>query len=195
MFFSLFSVNYKKHNDSKNVFAFSRTPTAFISAMVIFYLIAGLLDMIWLSGLNFIFMFGFWVCFILLGLWLYTKYSGDYSEIGEYIDHFADIIWNNVSSSIRIQLCSFFSCWNNLFFCLTGVSTILCDMSSLSDAFSFGSCQRRLKDGPSLMFIFFYFFSLLFLLIFLYFKQLMVWTFIFFQVCAFFFSTIIKICA
>jgi atlastin len=93
----LFSENYKKHNDSKNVFAFSRTPTTFIVSMVIFYVIAGILDTLWLGGINFIFMFGFWVCFGLLFVWLYAKYSGTYAEIGEYIDHFADVIWNNVS--------------------------------------------------------------------------------------------------
>lgn len=64
--------------------------------MVLCYLIAGLLDTFWLGGLNFIFMFGFWVCFALLFVWLYTKYSGDHAEVGEYIDHFADVIWNNV---------------------------------------------------------------------------------------------------
>jgi atlastin len=90
-------VNYKKHNDSKNVFAFSRTPTTFISTMILCYLIAGILDTLWLGGINFIFMFGFWVCFALLFVWLYTKYSGEYAEVGEYIDHFADVIWNNVS--------------------------------------------------------------------------------------------------
>jgi len=88
-------LNYKKHNDSKNVFAFSRTPTTFISCMILCYFIAGILDIIWLGGLNFIFMFGFWVCFVLLIVWLYTKYSGEYSEIGEYIDYFADVVWNN----------------------------------------------------------------------------------------------------
>jgi atlastin len=92
-----FLANYKKHNDSKNVFAFSRTPTTFISSMVLCYLIAGILDTFWLGGINFIFMFTFWVCFVLLFVWLYTKYSGEYAEIGEYIDYFADVIWNNVS--------------------------------------------------------------------------------------------------
>ncbi len=92
-----FLANYKKHNDSKNVFAFSRTPTTFISSMVLCYLIAGILDTFWLGGINFIFMFAFWVCFVLLFVWLYTKYSGEYAEIGEYIDYFADVIWNNVS--------------------------------------------------------------------------------------------------
>lgn len=90
--------NYKKHNDSKNVFAFSRTPTTFIATMVIFYITAGILDTFWLGGMNFIFMFGFWVCFALLIVWLYAKYSGEYPDIGEYIDHFADVIWNNVSA-------------------------------------------------------------------------------------------------
>ena len=97
LFLFSFVVNFKKHNDSKNVFAFSRTPTTFVSSMIICYFIAGLLDTFWLGGINFIFMFIFWVCFILLAVWLYTKYSGEYAEIGEYIDYFADIIWNNVS--------------------------------------------------------------------------------------------------
>jgi atlastin len=92
-----FLVSYKKHNDSKNVFAFSRTPTTFISSMVLCYLIAGILDTMWLGGLTFIFMFAFWVCFALLFVWLYTKYSGEYAEVGEYIDYFADVLWNNVS--------------------------------------------------------------------------------------------------
>ena len=64
--------------------------------MVLCYLIASMLDAIWLGGINIIFTFGFWVCFVLLIIWLYTKYSGEYAEIGEYIDYFADIIWNNV---------------------------------------------------------------------------------------------------
>ena len=92
-----FLENYKKHNDSKNVFAFSRTPTTFIVTMVLCYIIAGILDTLWLGSITFIFMFGFWVGFALLFTWLYTKYSGTYAEIGEYIDHFADVIWNTVS--------------------------------------------------------------------------------------------------
>ncbi|CAF3204704.1 unnamed protein product [Rotaria socialis] len=87
--------NYKKHNDSKNVFAFSRTPTTFISSMILCHFVAGILDTIWLGGINFIFMFAFWVCFFLLFVWLYTKYSGEYADIGQYIDYFADVIWNN----------------------------------------------------------------------------------------------------
>jgi hypothetical protein len=63
--------------------------------MVLCYIIAGILNTFWLGAINFIFMFVFWVCFALLFVWLYTKYSGEYAEIGEYIDHFADVVWNN----------------------------------------------------------------------------------------------------
>ena len=69
--------------------------------MILCYLFAGILDMIWLGGLNFVFMFAFWVCFALLFLWLYAKYSGEYAELGEYIDYFADPIWNNVSETFH----------------------------------------------------------------------------------------------
>ena len=56
-------------------------------------------------------MFAFWLCFVLLSIWLYTKYSGEYAEVGEYIDYFADVIWNNVRETIidgeRKRLCAF----------------------------------------------------------------------------------------
>jgi len=86
---------YKKHNDSKNVFAFSRTPTTFIILMIVSYMISGLLETLWLGGLNFIFMMVFWICFLLLSTWLTTKYSGQYPDVGQYIDHFADLIWSH----------------------------------------------------------------------------------------------------
>lgn len=49
-------------------------------------------------------MFGFWVCFALLIVWLYAKYSGEYPDIGEHIDHFADVVWNNVSRRKSMEM-------------------------------------------------------------------------------------------
>ena len=101
----LFSLeNYKKHNDSKNVFAFSRTPTTFIILMILAYIISGILETLWLGGLNFIFMLIFWMCFILLTAWLTTKYSGQYADVGQHIDHFADMIWTYVRQEDVIDL-------------------------------------------------------------------------------------------
>ena len=156
--FSSFSflVNYKKHNDSKNVFAFSRTPTTFISTMILCYLIAGILDMIWLGGLNFVFMFAFWLCFVLLFIWLYAKYSGEYVELGEYVDFFADVIWNNVRRRKEKRK------EKNKSSNLLGVLSNLFNIFTFSDAFSFGTNSNRMKIFLFIMF--FFFFSACFLL-------------------------------
>ena len=88
--------NYVKHNDSKNIFAFSRTATSLIAIMIITYILSGLLEWFWLGSFVFILNFLFWTCFFLLCAWIYVKYSGEYKEIGEYIDGLADILWRKV---------------------------------------------------------------------------------------------------
>ncbi|CAF0968670.1 unnamed protein product [Brachionus calyciflorus] len=75
--------NYVKHNDSKNIFAFSQW--------------------FWLGSFSFLFNFIFWTCFFLLGAWIYVKYSGEYKEIGEYIDGLADILWRRIYQPLYEQ--------------------------------------------------------------------------------------------
>lgn len=104
--------SYVKHNDSKNIFAFSRTATSLIAIMVLTYIISGLLEWFWLGSFSFLFNFVFWTCFFLLGAWIYVKYSGEYKEIGEYIDGLADILWRRV---ITIDKLIFFSIFIFLF--------------------------------------------------------------------------------
>lgn len=87
---------YVKHNDSKNIFAFSRTATSLIAIMIISYIMSGVLEWFWLGSFSFILNFLFWSCFFLLGAWVYVKYSGEYKEIGEYIDGLADLLWRRV---------------------------------------------------------------------------------------------------
>ena len=92
---------YVKHNDSKNIFAFSRTATSLIAIMVISYLASGILEWFWLGSVSFILTFVFWSCFFLLCGWIYVKYSGEYKEVGEYIDSFADFLWRQVENSSK----------------------------------------------------------------------------------------------
>jgi hypothetical protein len=89
--------SYVKHNDSKNIFAFSRTATSLIAVMTLTYLMSGVLEWFWLGSFSFLLNFLFWSCFVLLFAWVYVKYSGEYKEIGEYIDGLADILWRKVS--------------------------------------------------------------------------------------------------
>jgi atlastin len=92
-------VNYEKHNESKNLFAFSRTATSLIAIMIITYVMSGVLVWFWLGSLAFILDSVFWICFAVLGLWFYVKYSGEYKEVGEYIDYLADYLWKKVSQN------------------------------------------------------------------------------------------------
>lgn len=88
--------SYVKHNDSKNIFAFSRTATSLIAIMILSYVSSGILEWFWLGSFSFILNFVFWSCFGLLVTWIYVKYSGEYKEIGEYIDGLADLLWRKV---------------------------------------------------------------------------------------------------
>ena len=97
-------ISYVKHNDSKNIFAFSRTATSLIAVMIITYLSSGILEWFWLGSFSFLLNFVFWSCFVLLFAWVYVKYSGEYKEIGEYIDSLADILWRKVNISLQIKV-------------------------------------------------------------------------------------------
>lgn len=88
--------SYVKHNDSKNIFAFSRTATSLIAIMILTYVSSGILEWFWLGSFSFLLNFAFWSCFVLLCAWIYVKYSGEYKEIGEYIDSLADLLWRRV---------------------------------------------------------------------------------------------------
>ncbi|KAI3388846.1 hypothetical protein SNEBB_005836 [Seison nebaliae] len=88
--------NYIKHNQSKNVFSFSRTAYTLIFMMAISYLFGSILDALFLGCFAVMFTFLFWISFILLAVWIYCKYSGEMREVGEYIDFVADIIFSNV---------------------------------------------------------------------------------------------------
>jgi hypothetical protein len=100
--------NYVKHNDSKNIFAFSRTATSLIAIMIITYILSGVLEWLWLGSFSFILNFLFWSCFFLLCAWVYVKYSGEYKEIGEYIDGLADILWRKVRTNPNEKILFYF---------------------------------------------------------------------------------------
>ncbi|CAF3265507.1 unnamed protein product [Rotaria sp. Silwood2] len=88
---------FKNNNNSKNVFAFSRTPITLILSMVLCYLMAGVFNILYLNVISFILMFIFFVCFVLLFVWLFTNGQRKYAEINKYINYFTVFLWNNVS--------------------------------------------------------------------------------------------------
>lgn len=92
--------SYIRHNASKNMFALSRTVSSLVAVMVLTYVCSFILDFLWLGSLSFVWNFIFWTCFGLLSAWLYVKYSGEYIEVGEYIDGLTDMLWEKIYQPI-----------------------------------------------------------------------------------------------
>ncbi|CAM6031531.1 unnamed protein product, partial [Sphagnum compactum] len=99
-------VNFKSHNESKNIFTAARTPTTYFIILIIAYLFNGIFG---LFGLTVFGNFTALVMGIALGvlvLWSYIKYSGELHEIGVTIDDFASFLWGNLFNPIWEILCS-----------------------------------------------------------------------------------------
>ena len=93
--------NFRKHNEAKNVFSAARTPAVLFTIVVTAYVVAGILAVFGFetvaSLLNMVM-----VVFLLLMLtWLYVRYTGQHRNVSLIIDHVADAVWDNVSSSLQ----------------------------------------------------------------------------------------------
>ncbi|CAH1792203.1 unnamed protein product, partial [Owenia fusiformis] len=85
--------NFVKHNESKNIFHAARTPATLFAVVVITYMLAGLLGFIGLESLANLVNLVMGVMLILLLTWAYVRYSGNFREVGAFIDQLAEIIW------------------------------------------------------------------------------------------------------
>lgn len=91
-------VNFAKQNDGKNIFYVARTPAMLFVVMFITYMISGITGFIGLSTLAFLANLVTSVALLLLCIWGYVKYYGEFLEAGEMIDLLADALWEEVSS-------------------------------------------------------------------------------------------------
>ncbi|XP_040576520.1 atlastin [Lepeophtheirus salmonis] len=89
-------VQFQSHNESKNIFRAANTPItlgAFACMAYVLSQILSLLGLYFFANLLSSAMVGI---FLLLLAWSYTRYSGDFSEMGSYIDNISKIAWENV---------------------------------------------------------------------------------------------------
>lgn len=91
-------VNFSKQNDGKNIFFVARTPAMLFVVMFITYMISGITGFVGLSTLAFLANLVTSVALLLLCIWGYVKYYGEFLEAGEMIDLLADALWEEVSS-------------------------------------------------------------------------------------------------
>lgn len=90
--------NFAKQNDGKNIFYVARTPAMLSVVMFVTYMISGIMGFIGLSTLALLANLVTTVTLLLLCIWGYVKYYGEFLEAGELIDQLADALWEEVSS-------------------------------------------------------------------------------------------------
>ncbi|XP_020300788.1 atlastin isoform X1 [Pseudomyrmex gracilis] len=93
-------LQFKAHNESKNIFKAARTPAVFFALAVTMYILSGIFGLVGLYTIanicNFLMGFGL----LTLILWAYIRYSGEFREFGTQIDDMANKIWENFMKPI-----------------------------------------------------------------------------------------------
>ena len=89
--------NFKKHNESKNIFAAARTPAVCLVLLLVGYVISGIFNMLGLEFFATIANLCVGLSLLALCTWLYVRYSGEYRDVGVRIDQSADLVWDMVS--------------------------------------------------------------------------------------------------
>lgn len=93
-------MQFKSHNESKNIFKSARTPAVFFALAVVFYIASGLFGLLGVYSLANICNLGMAVAFITLSTWAYVRYSGELREVGMTIDETANFIWENLMKPV-----------------------------------------------------------------------------------------------
>ncbi|TKS85811.1 Atlastin-2 [Collichthys lucidus] len=92
--------NFSKHNDGKNIFYAARTPATLFAVMFVTYLVSGVTGFIGLSTLAVLANLVMGVALLSLCAWAYVKYSGEFREVGMFIDLVAETLWEQVFSKL-----------------------------------------------------------------------------------------------
>lgn len=96
--------NYRKHNESKNLFSAARTPAVLFTMVVSFYVVASIFGIVGIETLANLANLCMFIFLILMVTWFYVRYSGEYRQFSQHIDQLADILWDNVLQSLYIKM-------------------------------------------------------------------------------------------
>lgn len=89
-------IKYSQQNEAKNVFKAARTPATLFSVLMFFYLMSGIFGLFGMYSFANVCNLGMGVFLIMLTVWAYVRYSGEYRDAGVYIDELATFLWENV---------------------------------------------------------------------------------------------------
>ncbi|KAH0955471.1 hypothetical protein HN011_008540 [Eciton burchellii] len=88
-------LQFKAHNESKNIFKAARTPAVFFAIAVTMYILSGIFGLVGLYTIANVCNLIMGIGLLTLVLWAYIRYSGEFREIGTQIDDLANTIWEN----------------------------------------------------------------------------------------------------
>ncbi|CAG7730627.1 unnamed protein product [Allacma fusca] len=99
----LFS-NFRSHNEGKNIMKSARTPAVLFIVAAICYVLSGIFGILGMYSFANMFNLIMGVKLLLLAMWAYVRYSGDYREVGTRIDSFANVIWDYALKPVSAKL-------------------------------------------------------------------------------------------
>ncbi|XP_041037889.1 atlastin-2-like, partial [Carcharodon carcharias] len=95
--------SYLKFNRSKNFFSIIRTPAAMLLLIISMHILSGILSLLGLGFLSFIFSFIIGICSLTLMTWCYIRYTGFSPVLGEIIDTISDAVLSGVAALLVNQ--------------------------------------------------------------------------------------------
>lgn len=86
-------INYRAHNESKNIFKSARTPATLFTVAAVFYVLSGVFGLLGMYSFANMFNLLMGIALLILGIWAYVRYSGEMRDFGSHIDTLANYIW------------------------------------------------------------------------------------------------------
>lgn len=95
--------NFEKLNDGKNIFNAARTPAVFFTLVVLGYFFSSVFGSVGLVAFVRMCNLVIWLGLLAIVVWAYIRFSGEFRDYGAKLDHFAELIWDEVSVFLIVQ--------------------------------------------------------------------------------------------
>ncbi|KAL0180497.1 hypothetical protein M9458_022903, partial [Cirrhinus mrigala] len=85
--------NFVKHNDGKNIFFAARTPATLFAVMFVMHVASVVTGFVGVNSVAVLCNLLVGAALVSLCVWAYVKYSGEFREVGSFIDQVAETLW------------------------------------------------------------------------------------------------------
>uniref|UniRef100_A0A0R3S0R0 GB1/RHD3-type G domain-containing protein n=1 Tax=Elaeophora elaphi TaxID=1147741 RepID=A0A0R3S0R0_9BILA len=92
--------SFIKVNNSKNLFKSMRTPAVLVTFMIVDYVLQEFFQLLGLDTIAGLFSAALCIAVVSLGIWAYSRYSGNLRDIGVLVDDAVTWAWQNFLSSL-----------------------------------------------------------------------------------------------